>query len=329
MMVNKKVPKILLTYDRLLPFVERDLEIFKKHHKVRSVQYNGKRSLPKLAYLIARANVNFSWFALGYATSSVLLSKMFRKKSVVIAGGWDVIYLPEIDYGAMNNPRRRRRTEYALRKADRVLAVSESTKKEVLEWVDRDVDVVYNGVDTEVFMPKGEKEDMVITVAGINNLVRFRKKGIETVLKVAEQMPETRFVIVGENSLEWDEKMKKMAPENAVITGRISDEELLSLYHKAKVYAQISYHESFGVALAEGMSCGCVPVVTRRFALPEVVGDTGFYAEYGDVPGTVEAIKKALESGNGNQCRERVLENFSMQIREERLLDVVREVLSA
>jgi glycosyltransferase involved in cell wall biosynthesis len=323
-----RAPKILLTYDKFLPFVERDLEIFKKHYQAIAVQYRTKRNLPRLAYGIARTKINFSWFTLGYAMSSVLLSKMLRKKSILIAGGWDVIYLPEIDYGAMKNPRRKKRTIYALRKADRVLAVSESTKREVLDWVDRDVDVVYNGVDTDAYLPKGEKENIVVTVAGVSNLVRFKKKGIETLLKAAEELPETKFYVVGNNSPDWDRRMRAMAPKNAVITGRISDQELLSLYHRAKVYAQTSFHESFGVALAEGMSCGCVPVVTNTFALPEVAGDTGYYAEYGNVPETVEAIQKALESDNGEKCRKRVRERFDIGIRERKLLDVIDEVVS-
>ncbi len=320
--------KILLSYDNPLPFVTRDLEIFKKHFDTFQFEYHGKKSLPRLSATIARTDVNFSWFVLGYATSSVMFSKTFQKKSIVNAGGWDVIYLPEIGYGAMESPKRIKRTKYALSEADRVLAVSESTKKEVLQWVDRDVDVVYNGVDTEEYHPEGEKRDLVITVAAINNEVRYKKKGIETYLRTAAEMPDVEFVIVGKNSEEWDRKLKEMAPENARITGKISDEQLLSYYQEAKVYGQLSYHESFGVALAEAMSCGCVPVVTNRFALPEVAGDTGYFADYGDVDGTVEAIGKALDATNGEKCRKRIQENFSIEIREKKLLQVINEVLS-
>ncbi|MHA1664403.1 MAG: hypothetical protein ACTSVW_01050 [Candidatus Njordarchaeales archaeon] len=50
------------------------------------------------------------------------------------------------------------------------------------------------------------------------------------------------------------------------------------------------------------MSCCCVPVVTRRYALPEVVGDTGFYVPYYDPKSTAEAIKKALRSNKGMEA---------------------------
>lgn len=275
-----------------------------------------------------RSNFVYCWFIMGHATSSVMLSNAMGKKSILIAGGWDVIYLPEIEYGAMNNPKRIERTKYALRNADRVLAVSESTKQEVLQWVDRDVDVVYNGVNTEKYHPEGEKRDLVVTVAAIDNLVRYKKKGIETFLDVAVRMPDVDFAIVGKNSPEWDAKLREMAPKNTTITGKISEERLLSHYQEAKVYAQLSYHESFGVALAEAMSCGCIPVTTNRFALPEVAGDTGYFAEYGDTEESVEAVRKALETPDGGICRERIVNNFSMEARERGLLQIITEVLS-
>jgi len=47
------------------------------------------------------------------------------------------------------------------------------------------------------------------------------------------------------------------------------------------------------------MLCECVPVVTKNGALPEVVGDTGFYVAYDDERDVAEGIKKALKSEKG------------------------------
>lgn len=305
-----------------------DIKILEKLGKVRKLHYIGKRRLPALSNALARSDFVYCWFVLGYATSSVLLSTTMRKKSILVAGGWDVIYLPEIGYGAMRNEKRIKKTKYALHNADRVLAVSESTRKEVLQWVDRDVDVVYNSVATDKYRPKGEKKNLVVTVGAIDTLVRFKKKGIETLLDVATRMPDVDFAILGGNSSEWDKRLREMAPRNMTITGRVTDDRLLSYLQDAKVYAQLSYHESFGVALAEAMSCACIPVVTKRFALPEVVGDTGFYVEYDAVDETVKAIRKALEATNGERCRRRIVDNFSVENREREVLRIIQEVMS-
>ena len=74
------------------------------------------------------------------------------------------------------------------------------------------------------------------------------------------------------------------------------------------------------------MLCECVPVATERGALPEVVGDTGFYAKYGDEKTTADAIKEALNSQKGEKAKERIKENFSCEAREEKLARLIEEL---
>ena len=106
-------------------------------------------------------------------------------------------------------------------------------------------------------------------------------------------------------------------------------EDVLEMLQPAKVFCQLSYRESFGVGVVEAMLCECIPVVTDRGALPEVVGDAGFYASYGNVEETVEAIKKALDAPEemGEKARERVMTLFSQEMREKRLVEIIERVI--
>jgi len=56
------------------------------------------------------------------------------------------------------------------------------------------------------------------------------------------------------------------------------------------------------------------------------MGNTGFYAQYGDIESTAEAIKKALNSDNGKLARERIKTMFPKTIREKGLLKVIEEL---
>ena len=136
-----------------------------------------------------------------------------------------------------------------------------------------------------------------------------------------------KFVLIGKHRDRSIEHLKSVAPPNVEFTGFVSDEELLGWYQKAKVYCQLSMYESFGMTLAEAMACGCVPVAADCAALPEVVGDTGFYVPYGDPKATAEAIEKALQSDKGEEARERVKRLFPIERREKEIIDIVyREI---
>jgi len=229
---------------------------------------------------------------------------------------------PEINYGQYTLARHKRMyADFVLRNADIVLPVSEFTKSEVLAKAKpKRVQLLYPGVDTDKFRPKGEKEDLVMTVAsGSGSIIKL--KGLDAFIGAAALLPEVRFLVAGLSERDREE-LRSRSTENVLLFGHVSQEQLVSFYQKAKVYCQLSYRESFGMALAEAMACGCVPVVTERGALPEVVGDAGIYVPYGNPRATAEAIEKAFSSRNGLEARKRVEEKFSLKRREEGLLSL-------
>jgi glycosyltransferase involved in cell wall biosynthesis len=319
--------RLLLIYPFSSSYIQRDLEILKEEFEVLSLHYKGKKDLFKLLRSVLKTDVNVSWFSLGHATTAVLLSRIFRKKSIVIAGGWDVVTMPEIGYGAMKG-KRIKKTQYALKKTNKVLAVSESTKDWVLKWVERcDVITLYHGFDAQIFSPKGKKEKMVITVGKLQNEVTIGIKGLETFLKTAELLPDVKFVLIGTHNPDIAKRWKSRAPFNLEILDFIPNEKLIEYYQRAKVYAQLSYQESFGCALAEAMLCECVPVVTRKGAIPEVVGDVGYYVDYGDEKATAKKIEEALTSDLGSEARKRIMKLFPLEKRKKKLSDTINGLI--
>lgn len=84
-----------------------------------------------------------------------------------------------------------------------------------------------------------------------------------------------------------------------------------------------------GVAVVEAMQCGCVPVVTNRGALPEVVGDVGVVVEYGNLTSTIEGIKKALKLAENREFIKKIRERgkfFSLERREKKLVEIIKGI---
>lgn len=316
--------RIAFVYYNLSSFVRRDCEILSRHFCVEKIRYNRPFDIIKIAASIRRSEVSFSWFASGHSFIAVLVSKLMGKKSVVVAGGYDVAYAPEIGYGQYTQGwLKRMYADNALKHADLVLAVSEFTKTEALSHVKPNrIEVVYNAVDTNKFRPAGAKENIVLTVAsGKINLIKL--KGLDTFVKTALLIPDSRFIILGLPDGDIRTLKSIQTSNNIELHGYLGQEELIAHYQKAKVYCQLSYRESFGVALAEAMACGCIPVVVKKTALPEVVGDAGFYVPYGDPESTAKAIRLALRSDMEEKATDRAEKYFEISKREERLVSII------
>jgi glycosyltransferase involved in cell wall biosynthesis len=95
------------------------------------------------------------------------------------------------------------------------------------------------------------------------------------------------------------------------------------------VYVQASRHEGFGLAVAEAMLAGCVPVVVNATAMPEVVGDAGVLIDSQQPREVAEGVRRALNLGPdaARRARQRILTAFPMESRREGILRVVDEAL--
>ena len=149
---------------------------------------------------------------------------------------------------------------------------------------------------------------------------RILIKGIDLLFQVAEEMSDISFQILGveENLLSRNDFV---VPKNVIVSPSMSQEKLLNYYQRSAVYCQLSRVESFGIATAEAMLCGCVPVVTDVGGLPEVIGDSGLLVSP-DKPETfASTLREALASSAsmGKNARERIVSNFPLQNRQAEL----------
>lgn len=319
-------------------FVEKDLQILKEKHAVREVHFRGLRDMSALLHEVRRCDIVFCWFAKLHALVSGILAKALRKKLIVISGGDDVSngIVNGGPYGLCASPFKRLAPQSVFRLADRILAVSRFNLVETLMHARADPEktlLVYHGFDPEVFArtARTEKDKCVITVSTINRET-VDLKGLRLFVETARFVPEVRFILIGpfapmgrnDNSLE---RLQQEASPNVSFPGGRYGSDLVEMLRRASVYVQASQWESFGCALAEAMLCECVPVVFRGTALPEVVGDCGYYIERLDARELAAAIREALrDERTGRRARERIASVFPLEKRREALLEAVESV---
>jgi glycosyltransferase involved in cell wall biosynthesis len=312
-----------------------DLDLPKEKFDVRLVKVCYGKSILKRTLMthldlisgIAWADVVFCWFANYEAFAAVAVSQLLNKKTAIVVGGQDVTTIPELEYGLALRRRAHFYQKFALNRATKVLPYSRDAERGALGFLNDQakVKLIYLGVDSEKFHPLGSKKDTVITAGEVTDS-NLKRKGLETFVKSAAYLPDIEFVLIGrflDTSIDY---LRSIATKNVRFAGFLAESELIKQYQQAKVYVQVSAHEAFGVALAEAMASECVPVVTDRGAIPEVVGETGLYVPYGDAAATAEGIKRALQSNNGTMARQRVEEMYTLDKRRKELLKAINDL---
>jgi len=176
-----------------------------------------------------------------------------------------------------------------LRAATRVLAVSERTKRDVVELArvpPERVDVTYNAADTDVFTPDGDAADgdyalAVGTLEPRKNLPRLieatGRLGLELRIAGARGWGA---VDVDASHVRW--------------LGRPDDAELATLLRGALCLAYPSLWEGFGIPVLEAMLCGTPVVTSAGSAMEEVADGAAELVDPYDVASIAAGIERAL-----------------------------------
>ncbi|HJR15021.1 MAG TPA: glycosyltransferase [Rhodanobacteraceae bacterium] len=110
------------------------------------------------------------------------------------------------------------------------------------------------------------------------------RKNIEGLIDAYSQLPgslrhELQLVIVCEARPDQRERLQALAVQRGlladqlVVTGYVSDADLVALYNLCQVFVFPSLSEGFGLPALEAMSCGAAVIASNTTSLPEVIGD--------------------------------------------------------
>lgn len=316
-----------MTSTFVTPFIAEDLKILRKHWEVEHLLVHGVAALPSILRGVRRSDVVYTWFASTYAAPAVAAARAFGRRSVIAIGGGDVAGIPEIGYGIWISPWKSRLVSYALKTADRIIAVDPFLKQEAIRRAAYDggnIEVLPTGYDSVFWSPGGEQSDSVLTVAVCESEARLRVKGLDLLLEAARRLPGTHFLIVGLQE-PYASGLRSKAPANVEIRGRVSPEEVRSLYRKSRVYCQPSRFEGLPNSVCEAMLCGCVPVGTDVGGMRTPVDGYGLLVPWGDPAALAEAISKAMAAppGAGLKGRESIASRFTQERREQGLVQLI------
>lgn len=227
---------------------------------------------------------------------------------------------------------------------DRIITVSHDSAVEIHKAFGvpmNRIDVVYNGMDLNVFHPvRGlkKRKNSLIFVGNVED----RKKGVTYLLKaltLTKNPVQLTIVDGGAPNRNFVPRwIDRLGLNNRVMfTGKIPLDQLINLYSEHEIALSPSLYEGFGFPAAEAMACELPVISSTAGALPEVVGEhlkTAYLVE----PRNAEEIARGIDylvehpelrDRMGKAARKRILELFTWENAARQLVDIYREAINA
>lgn len=211
-----------------------------------------------------------------------------------------------------------RSTEYALKYADHIIAVSKSTKEEINKWFPRpsnSTTVIYEAYDNNIFdyeklKKQKEKSQQILLKYNIKRPYIFflgtiqPRKNLSNLIKAFSEIKnnEISLVLAGKKGWLYEDILEmpvKLGLKDRVkFIDYVSNEDLPFLYLNALIFTFPSLCEGFGIPLLEAMACG-VPVLSSGISsMPEVVGEAGVLVDPYSVVEISKAMQKLIDDEN-------------------------------
>jgi glycosyltransferase involved in cell wall biosynthesis len=218
----------------------------------------------------------------------------------------------------------RGRRRWAVRAMDRILCVSEYTRRRISEQIpefESERFVLFpNALSATLDLPEISSSAPIVVperfILSVSRLdPRERYKGIVTAIEAFATVDDAslHYVIAGRGE---DESFLRQVARRCGVAdrvhflGAVSDQQLTELYRSCSAFVLPSGKEGFGIVFLEAMRNGAVVIAARAGGVVDVVrdGETGLLVEFGDVAELARAIDKALNDRElSAQLRRRAL----------------------
>ncbi len=217
-------------------------------------------------------------------------------------------------------------TSLSVRKAKKIIAITEFTKNEILKYypkLSKKISVIYNGFNDfskEKIIEENVRTNIksidtpyILTVSTISP-----RKNIDNLIKAFNLLKDSineNLVIAGDKGWMYTNIYKLVKEldltERVIFTGKINDDELKILYKNSKIFIYVSFYEGFGLPPLEAMSYKIPCIVSDVTSLPEVVGEGAVKVDPNNIVEISEAIIRLKKDFN---YRSNILDKVDFEV---------------
>jgi glycosyltransferase involved in cell wall biosynthesis len=229
----------------------------------------------------------------------------------------------------------------ACKNADRIIAISEQTKRDIIEYFGTNPDkitVVYQGCDEAFYLPASA--DVKTQVSKLYQLpaefllcvgtLEDRKNQL-LILKALTQLPENiKLILVGKQS-QYANQLVQFIKDNKLqnrvqLLENVAFAHLPAIYQSAKIFVYPSKFEGFGIPILEALNCGVPVIAATGSCLEEAGGPNSTYINPENATALSEAILKVW---NDESQQEKMIsqgKKYALNFRAEKIANDLMEV---
>ncbi|MDR1883571.1 MAG: glycosyltransferase family 4 protein [Prevotella sp.] len=258
-----------------------------------------------------------------HGLSNELPFKINRAATKSIVTIHDLIFLryPEF-YSLIDRTIYNIKAKYACKVADKIIAVSECTKRDIVRFYNIDpskIEVVYQGcfpvfkeqtgnmkkeeIKTKYNLPS----EYLLSIGSIEE-----RKNILLIVKALKQITDIHFVAIGKQK-EYASKVLQYASENGLsdrvhLISKVPLTDLPAILQSARLFIYPSFYEGFGIPIIEALNSGVPVIGATGSCLEESGGAHSVYIDPHDENELARQIKRLLNDEQA--CKKMVEEGF-------------------
>lgn len=203
------------------------------------------------------------------------------------------------------------RKKQLIENADRIIAISENTKKDIIRFTGVNPDkihVIYLGNPFEnindtmhtnhVFRDLTSGVKHYLLFVGTRSVYKNFSFFIDSIAELLRKNEDLHVYCAGWGPFTFDEKKKfrDLNIQKKVHYIEIKDYPLKDLYQNALAFVFPSLYEGFGLPILEAFSCRCPALLSDRSSLPEIGGDAAFYFDPQNSASIINAVEHIISN---------------------------------
>jgi len=338
---------------------EKDIKKFTKPNvKIKFYPFSDYKKYLPGAYneILGTATLARENLDLIHATSATSrIPTSYRGKTIVTFHDLAVYKVPEV-FPKISRTKERAKLSLMASKADKIIAVSQSTKNDICDifgCAKEKVSVIYSGFDKRLFESSQVAREKVLEKYGINDENKYilflgtlePLKNISRLFEAYKIFKETclknnqkcahKLVMAGKNG--WMAKEYKQIAKDleiskdVIFTGYVVGDELVPLFKNADFFVMPSLYEGFGTTVLEAFATGTPAIVSGVSSIPELAGDAAILVSPLNTKEIADAmIRLAGDENLKNELREKgkkQVEKFNWEKCASQTLDVYKNLV--